>query len=489
MRHFTLIVFQKKNSKRLYLVEGAPSLQTCWDLTLGHAVRENGINRLEFPSCSSFKRRLRRDVPKQSIYLARYGQTAWNRKFGNYMNHYNGLKKATLDNWDGVAYIGERKHIPVLQKIEQLSYPGIYFLIGNDKETNENILYIGKSSNIANRLQTHNSDKSKDWFERFIVFTSKNGDLNSSHAEYLEADFIELAQQNLGSITLDNACGSNVKKDGKLTDMYMPRVQGFRKKALTLINNLNLLEFLNTGEEKQTKRISAQSDTVFTMNLKRNVTLAFDASYQGESEGEPRYIEDPYSRVEDIRSAIDYLITLDYVDEDKIGAMGICAGGGYTMSAIQTEYRIKAAAGVSSWNIGKSMREGNPNALSYDAMKNNLTAIAAQRTKEAKGEAPLYVGVVPNSPDEFEAFGNSTIMKEGYEYYRTPRCQYPTSVNKMRFAYLDNVVSFDAFQYIYTVAPRPILLIVGSIADTAWFKVAIVTLCPIKTLLPIFIPP
>lgn len=185
------------------------------------------------------------------------------------MNHYNGLKKATLDNWDGVAYIGERKHIPILQKIEQLSYPGIYFLIGNDKETNENILYIGKSGNIANRLQTHNSDRNKDWFEKFIVFTSKNGDLNSSHAEYLEADFIELAQQNLGSITLDNACGSNVKKDGKLTDMYMPRVQGFRKKALTLINNLNLLEFLNTGEEKSTKRISNQSDIVFTMNLKR----------------------------------------------------------------------------------------------------------------------------------------------------------------------------------------------------------------------------
>lgn len=208
----------------------------------------------------------------------------------------------------------------------------------------------------------------------------------------------------------------------------------------------------------------------WNMSKKGYVTLAFDASYQGESEGEPRYIEDPYSRVEDIRSAIDYLVTLDYVDEDKIGAMGICAGGGYTMSAIQTEYRIKAAAGVSSWNIGKSMREGNPNALSNDAMKNNLTAIAAQRTKEAKGEAPLYVGVVPNSPDEFEAFGNSTIMKEGYEYYRTPRCQYPTSVNKMRFAYLDNVVSFDAFQYIDTVAPRPILLIVGSIADTAYFS-------------------
>ncbi|MGN0031819.1 MAG: GIY-YIG nuclease family protein [Candidatus Gastranaerophilaceae bacterium] len=185
------------------------------------------------------------------------------------MNHYNGLKKATLDNWDGVAYIGERKHIPILQKIEQLSYPGIYFLIGSYKETNEKVLYVGKSNNLANRLQTHNSDHNKDWFESFVAFTSKNGDLNSSHAEYLEADFIELAQKNAGSITLDNSCGSNVKKDGKLTDMYMPRVEGYKKKALVIINNLNLLEFMNTGEEKTPKQIP-NGDIVFTMNLKRN---------------------------------------------------------------------------------------------------------------------------------------------------------------------------------------------------------------------------
>lgn len=185
------------------------------------------------------------------------------------MNHYNGLKKATLDNWDGVAYIGERKHIPTLQKIEQLSYPGIYLLIGSYKETNEKVLYVGKSNNLANRLQTHNSDHNKDWFESFVAFTSKNGDLNSSHAEYLEADFIELAQKNAGSITLDNSCGSNVKKDGKLTDMYMPRVEGYKKKALVIINNLNLLEFMNTGEEKTPKQIP-NGDIVFTMNLKRN---------------------------------------------------------------------------------------------------------------------------------------------------------------------------------------------------------------------------
>ncbi len=71
--------------KNLYLVEGGPSLRSCWDITLGYAMQEFGISKYEFPSCTSFKRRLRREVPKQSIYLARYGQSAWNRKYGNYI--------------------------------------------------------------------------------------------------------------------------------------------------------------------------------------------------------------------------------------------------------------------------------------------------------------------------------------------------------------------------------------------------------------------
>lgn len=75
-----------KYFKNLYLIEGAPSLRTCWDLTLGYAIREFNADRKIFSSFMAFKRRLDKEIPKQGIYLARYGQSAWNRKYGVYID-------------------------------------------------------------------------------------------------------------------------------------------------------------------------------------------------------------------------------------------------------------------------------------------------------------------------------------------------------------------------------------------------------------------
>ena len=72
--------------KNLYLIEGAPSFYSCYELTFGYAARTYGVNKKDFPSHMSFKRRLEREIPKQSIYLAHFGQSAWNRKYGSYID-------------------------------------------------------------------------------------------------------------------------------------------------------------------------------------------------------------------------------------------------------------------------------------------------------------------------------------------------------------------------------------------------------------------
>ena len=219
--------------------------------------------------------------------------------------------------------------------------------------------------------------------------------------------------------------------------------------------------------------VKEQCSSLYAWHLAKEgyVALAFDATHQGESEGLPRYLEDPASRVEDIRSAVDYLVSLSYVDENRIGAMGICAGAGYTMNAIQSEARIKAAAGISTWDVGDSAKNGFPGVNEENFMQNLLAKVAQARTAEARGEEPLYFKYVPETEEEIKN-APSIISKEASEYYRTSRCSYPTSVNKYLVSSNDKLAAWDAFCHIDTVSPRPLLFIVGSKADTKYFTQA-----------------
>lgn len=187
------------------------------------------------------------------------------------------------------------------------------------------------------------------------------------------------------------------------------------------------------------------------------VTIVFDASYQGESEGEPRYIEDPSARVEDIRSAVDYLTTLDFVDENRIGVLGVCAGGGYAVNAAMTERRIKAVGTVVGANIGRVNRE------SSDPIK-TLEAIAKQRTAEACGAETMITNWIPRNQEEREQAGITDIdIVEAVDYYTTSRGQSPNSPNKLNFTSLDSVIGFDAFHLADELLTQPLQIIVGSV--------------------------
>ncbi|ENX35660.1 hypothetical protein F889_00735 [Acinetobacter colistiniresistens] len=189
------------------------------------------------------------------------------------------------------------------------------------------------------------------------------------------------------------------------------------------------------------------------------VTLAFDASYQGASGGEPRFLEDPATRVEDFRCAADYLTTLNYVDENRIGVLGVCGGGGYAVNAAMTERRFKAVATIVAANYGRLMREGD---LSPNAAINALEAIAAQRTAEARGAEAFITQYIPNSQAEREQAGIQDIdIQEAIDYYKTPRGQAAGSTNQLRFSGLAAAVGFDAFHLAEHLLTQPLQIVVG----------------------------
>ena len=202
------------------------------------------------------------------------------------------------------------------------------------------------------------------------------------------------------------------------------------------------------------------------MAQKGLIALAFDTSHQGESGGEPRYLENPTERVEDIRCAVDYLTTLPYVDIERIGALGVCSGGGCSVSAAMTERRIKVVAGVSTTDPGSWIRDGLDGNLPVAEQIKLLESVGKQRTAEANGAEPIYGPYVPDEVTEDTA----VTLKEANQYYRTPRCQHPNSTNRVLMTSLDKLFAFSAFSFAETLPTQPLLLIAGSKADTLRFS-------------------
>ena len=199
------------------------------------------------------------------------------------------------------------------------------------------------------------------------------------------------------------------------------------------------------------------------------ITLAYDAAYQGESGGEPHFLENPASRVEDVRSSVDYLTTLPFVDKDNIGVLGICAGGGYAFNAAETEMRIKAVATVSAFDLGRARRQGLNDSMTIEQQHQKLKDAAGQRTKEVNGGEIKYNGYVPNSLEEIPE-NAPPMYRQGYEYYRTDLAKHPRSENKYIFSNYAEQAAFTAFDRPEFVSPRPVLFIVGENAESAYFS-------------------
>ncbi|WP_440905658.1 alpha/beta hydrolase [Catenovulum sp. SX2] len=196
------------------------------------------------------------------------------------------------------------------------------------------------------------------------------------------------------------------------------------------------------------------------------VALAYDASYQGESGGEPRQLENPHVRTEDISAAIDYLTTLPYVDNTRIGAMGICAGGGYTANAAINDRRIKAVGTVSMVNIGQMFRNGWDNNVKDSDAIPYMQAGSDSRTSDASGNE---IATMPMAPLKEEDAPNEEL-RQAWEYYHTDRAAYCTAPGFATARSLNQIISYDAFFKAEAFLTQPLLTVVGSQAGSKWMS-------------------
>ncbi|MHA6758361.1 alpha/beta hydrolase [Streptacidiphilus sp. PAMC 29251] len=200
--------------------------------------------------------------------------------------------------------------------------------------------------------------------------------------------------------------------------------------------------------------------------------LTFDAAYQGESEGEPHLLEDPFHRVEDVKAAVTFLTLRDEVDAERIGVLGICASGGYVTPAAATDHRIKAVATVSAVDTGSMIREGFGRRQSPEILRAMLDASAAARTEEAQGGPArlqqIHPDLAPEPGEQAKSLAQHTY--DGWEYYRTPRGRHPRSENHFVLRSVDLLAQYAAFDLVHLISPRPLLMIAGTEAVTDYFS-------------------
>lgn len=196
-------------------------------------------------------------------------------------------------------------------------------------------------------------------------------------------------------------------------DLYIPKNVGGNVAAIAVSGPFGAVK-------EQASGLYAQ-----TMAERGFLTLAFDPSYTGESGGEPRNVASPDINTEDFSAAVDFLTTLDAVDANRIGIIGICGFGGMGLNAAAMDTRIKATVASTMYDMTRVTANGYFDGMDADARHEARRRLNEQRTTDARtgtfAPAPGLPAVLKGDEPQF--------VQEYFDYYKTKRGFHPRSIN------------------------------------------------------------
>lgn len=196
------------------------------------------------------------------------------------------------------------------------------------------------------------------------------------------------------------------------------------------------------------------------------ITIACDARYQGQSKGEPRGTDKPANRIEDIHGMIDFISRYAGVDASRIGALGICGGGGYTVAAAQSDKRIKAVAALSMFNTGRVRRNGYCDSQIATIQERLQQACEARQHEVETGEVVYPPKQQPMTEEEIAQLPFA-LYREGRFYYGTSKYACANDGAAAPVSNMLDLMTWDATDRMDLI-DQPLLMMVGEQADSRY---------------------
>ena len=203
-----------------------------------------------------------------------------------------------------------------------------------------------------------------------------------------------------------------------------------------------------TGVKEQTSATYARHLAIAGFTV-----LTFDATYQGGSESQPRGLENPPQRVEDIKCAVSYLTTLHTshgLNPQKVGVLGICASGRYASFAAQSDLRIKPLATVSAACVGAMTRHGGVHETQEEdslfVIEGALKAAGQRRTDFANGKKEETPAMFDTDPEKITT-GTDSFFRDAAAYYGTSRGKHERSDQRVPAVIYDLMLGYDSFWF------------------------------------------
>lgn len=208
--------------------------------------------------------------------------------------------------------------------------------------------------------------------------------------------------------------------------------------------------------------VKEQSPGVYANQLAQSdfVVLAFDPAYHGYSGGQPRYSGSPDTYVEDFSAGVDYLGSLDYVDRNQIGALGICASGGFALAAAAQDARIKAVATSVLYDIPHLA-----GLASGEARIEQLQALSRQRWEDQSVAPQNY----PDQPVTSFPDGLDPVTHEFFSFYGFKRGWHPHALRNITAVSNLSFMNFEATRRINEISPRPVMMVTSEEAHSKAF--------------------